>query len=76
MIESYQFFTDQNAQIARIELKQSFYNLKEKLIYLKVKFEAFHIELDNILLNNKYDKLDYLLVQIILTMIDFYVIIY
>lgn len=75
MIESYQFQFDQNSQNnQKTEQKQSiFFSPKERLVYFKAKYQAFKIELNNIILNDRYNDLDDLLSKLITNIIDFYV---
>lgn len=73
IIKSLQFYANQNAQLARVEQKQIYLSLKEKLNFFMVKFQAFIIELDNIVQNNRYYALNDLLSKIITSIIEFYV---
>ncbi len=73
IIESYSHFFDQYVQLVRIEKKQLYYNLNEKLNYYRVKLIAFTIEISNLVSNDRFDQLNDLLNMINLVLIEFYV---
>lgn len=73
IIESFIHYANKYVELTKVELKQIFFNLKEKLNYFKTKLKAFCIELDTLILENNYNQLDDLLCQIIATLVEFYV---
>lgn len=73
IIDSFSHYAAKYAELAKVDLKQIFYNLKEKLNYFKTKFRAFCIELDTLILNNEFYRFDDLLCQIMVALVEFYV---
>jgi hypothetical protein len=73
VIDSYDLLMDEYIQIVKIERRQFFYNLKEKLTYFKLKFQAFLIEINIFLLNNLFDKFDSIFMKFVFNLIEFYV---
>jgi hypothetical protein len=73
VIDSYMAFLDHFSQLVQIDLKQSMYNVKEKLVFYQVKFKSFVIEIDNLLSAYKYELLKGLFSKIIPLLIEFFV---
>jgi hypothetical protein len=73
VIDGYQKVMTQYALSVKIEMQQYFYNLNEKFLYYKIKFQAYIIEIDNIQLENKIDRLDGLLDKLIVALIECFV---
>ncbi len=73
LIESYSRLFDQYAQIVRIEKRQAYYNLNEKLNYYRVKLLAITIEISTLVSNERFDQLNDLLNMINLVLIEFFV---
>lgn len=76
LIESYELIADQFASNTKIEFKQAYFNLQEKLRYYKVKFEAMSIQISHIVVDDKLEELPDLLEKIIFIIIELYVIIF
>lgn len=55
VLETNQIFVDHYVQLVQIELKQTFFNLKEKLNFLQAKLRSFSIEIDNLMVKNEPD---------------------
>ena len=72
VIDGYQKIMNQYALSVKIEMKQYFYNLNEKFLYYKIKFQAYIIEIDNIQLENMPSRLDALFDKLIVALIEYY----
>ena len=53
--------------------QQTLLSVGEKLLYYKLKFEAFTIEITNVMAHDKYESLDTFVDVIIVKMVEFYV---
>jgi hypothetical protein len=73
VIEGYHKILNQYAQSVRIELKQKFYNLNEKFLYYKLKFESYVNELNNFEISYSQNNFKEFLVKFISNIIEFYV---
>lgn len=74
VIESYDQLLDQFIQIVKTDLKQFYFNLKERLTYFKLKFQAFVIEMNIFQINFARDKFDEIFKKFAVTLVQFYVI--
>ncbi|CAF0704911.1 unnamed protein product [Brachionus calyciflorus] len=72
LIDSFNLSLSKYAEFAHIEIKQQFYNVKEQMTFFRVKFKAFYIEFDNLVLNGEFNKLNDFLVEIMIVLVDFY----
>ena len=72
LIPSYEKYANDMAMAVKIERKQYFYNICERLKYFRVKFEAFIIEIKSMTSNGQLDS--YFMDKITTTLIEFYVI--
>ena len=73
VIEGYQKIANQYALSVKIECKQAFFNLQEKLLYYRVKFESFIIEIDTIQQEDKLHVFEDFFDTLIAALIEFYV---
>lgn len=73
IIEGYHKILNQYAQSVRVEQKQKFFNLNEKLLYYKLKFESFLKELSDFEISYNQAAFKEFLTKFISNIIEFYV---